>query len=475
MSTVFSVPRAAARPRRGPRALRPAAILALTLRGADLCTIAVTAWLAELLFGLGSLTSSEKLFMGVTLLLASSAFGAFRLYDVERLTTPLEQLPRVCLAWLGILAGAILVVFVLRPEELPSHQWVLTWLITGVLGLTMGRICAKAWVSHLQLTGDIGWNVVVVGSGDWGPKAHRRLDSDRLHARVIGYVDLDQFANPNDAMLELRRQLAGRPVDQVALALAPRDAVRTADFLGALRDFPVEVGVVPQPVPGPVTVIGSRRLGDLTTLTYTEKPIDGWAWHLKSAFDAVAAGVMLLFLSPLLAIIALAVKTTSPGPVFYRQKRLGFNQQPIDVFKFRSMYVDLCDAPTAKSVRQATRDDPRVTPVGRWLRKTSLDELPQLLNVLRGEMSLVGPRPHAIAHDEYYATLIDGYLGRHRAKPGITGWAQINGCRGEIHSLEDMRRRIELDLYYIDHWSLWFDIRILLSTFFVFFRDEQAY
>jgi putative colanic acid biosynthesis UDP-glucose lipid carrier transferase len=173
--------------------------------------------------------------------------------------------------------------------------------------------------------------------------------------------------------------------------------------------------------------------------------------------------------------IAIAIKLNSPGPVLFTQRRLGFNQQPINVFKFRSMYVDMCDAPSAGSVRHASRDDPRVTGVGRLIRKTSLDELPQLFNVLLGDMSLVGPRPHAVAHDEYYASLIDGYLGRHRAKPGITGWAQVNGCRGEIHSLEDMRRRIELDLHYIDNWSLWLDVRILVRTALVCFTDDQAY
>jgi putative colanic acid biosynthesis UDP-glucose lipid carrier transferase len=178
---------------------------------------------------------------------------------------------------------------------------------------------------------------------------------------------------------------------------------------------------------------------------------------------------------PLLALIAGAVKSTSSGPVLFTQLRLGFNQQPVNVFKFRSMYLDRCDVQGADHVKHATRDDPRVTPVGRFLRRTSLDELPQLLNVLRGDMSLVGPRPHAVAHDEYYATLIDGYLGRHRAKPGITGWAQINGCRGEIHSLEDMRRRVEFDLFYIDNWSLWLDLKILLRTALVCFVDERAY
>ncbi len=475
MSTVFSVHRAAVRPRRQPRAVRPANVLALTLRATDLLAVAVTAWLAELILGTTLLSRSDTLFVGVALLVSMSAFTAFRLYETERLAHPFDHLPRCWVAWLGTMAGAVLIVFVLRPEELPGRMWLLTWLLVGGVALTLVRVGARAWVRHLQMAGDFGWNVVVVGSGSWGAQARRRLDVDRLQARVVGYVDLDQFANPDDAVLELRRQLAGKPVDQVALALAPKDGIRVPDLLAGLRDYPIEVGLVPEPTPDDLPLLGARRLGDLTTITCLEKPIDGWSWHLKSAFDRVAAGTMLVFLAPLMAVVAVAVKLSSPGSVLYRQKRLGFNQQPIDVFKFRSMYVELCDAPAARTVQHATKNDPRITPVGAFLRKTSLDELPQLFNVLRGEMSLVGPRPHAIAHDEYYATLIDGYLGRHRAKPGITGWAQINGCRGEIHSLEDMRRRIELDLYYIDHWSLWFDVRILLRTVFVFLKDERAY
>lgn len=450
-------------------------MLALTLRATDLAVVAVAAWLAEALIGPGGLARGETMFVGIVLLLSLSAFSVFRLYDSERLAHPFDHLPRTWAAWVATMAVAVLIMFVLRPEELPGRAWLLTWLVLGGAGLTLVHVAARAWVRHLQLAGDFGWNVVVIGSGSWGPKVRRRLDADRLEARVVGYVDLDQVANPEDVVLELRRHLTGKAVDQVALALAAKDGVRVPNLLAGLRDFPIEVGLVPEPTPNDLPLLGARRPGDLTTITCLEKPFDGWSWHLKSAFDRIAAAVMLLYLAPLMALVAVAVKLDSKGPVFYCQKRLGFNQQPIDVLKFRSMYVEQCDAPTAPTVQHATRNDPRITPVGAFLRKTSLDELPQLLNVLRGDMSLVGPRPHAIAHDEYYAAFIDGYLGRHRAKPGITGWAQINGCRGEIHSLEDMQRRIELDLHYIDHWSLWFDVRILLRTVLVFWKDERAY
>jgi len=195
----------------------------------------------------------------------------------------------------------------------------------------------------------------------------------------------------------------------------------------------------------------------------------------KRLLDLLLAGCGLIVLSPVLLAIALAIRLDSPGPVFFRQLRHGFNHELIGVLKFRTMHADQCDAPDAQAVRQARRGDPRITPLGRFLRKTSLDELPQLWNVLKGEMSLVGPRPHALVHNEQFARQIDGYLGRHRVRPGITGWAQVNGCRGETRTVEEMRRRVELDLWYVDNWSLLLDVQILLRTVLVGFRHRNAF
>jgi exopolysaccharide biosynthesis polyprenyl glycosylphosphotransferase len=179
--------------------------------------------------------------------------------------------------------------------------------------------------------------------------------------------------------------------------------------------------------------------------------------------------------APLMLLIALLVRLASRGPALYRQRRYGFNNEVIEVFKFRTMYADSCDMPSAGDVAQARRDDPRVTRIGGFLRRTSLDELPQFLNVLNGTMSIVGPRPHAVAHNERYAHVIDEYLARHRVKPGITGWAQVNGLRGETDTIDKMEKRVAYDLYYIEHWSLAFDLRIILRTLFVGFTHPNAY
>lgn len=191
------------------------------------------------------------------------------------------------------------------------------------------------------------------------------------------------------------------------------------------------------------------------------KPLTAYptAALLKAAMDRSVTLVTLIAISPLLLIIAALVKLSSPGPVLFKQRRHGWNGRLIEVWKFRSMRIH-----HDPKVRQATRDNPRITPIGRFLRRTSLDELPQFFNVLQGHMSLVGPRPHALAHNDYYTGKIDTYMARHRIKPGITGLAQVSGCRGETETLEKMQKRVELDLAYINNWSLWLDIKILLKT-----------
>jgi exopolysaccharide biosynthesis polyprenyl glycosylphosphotransferase len=206
-----------------------------------------------------------------------------------------------------------------------------------------------------------------------------------------------------------------------------------------------------------------------------DKPIANWDHVSKWLFDKIIGTLALTALAPLMLLVALAVKLESRGPVFFRQKRYGFNNELIEVFKFRSMYIDRCDASAAKLV---TKNDPRVTRVGRFIRKTSVDELPQLINVLKGNLSLVGPRPHAVqakAAGHLYDEVVDGYFARHKVKPGITGWAQINGWRGETDTEEQIAKRVEHDLYYIENWSVFLDLYILIKTPFALLNTEHAY
>ena len=217
-------------------------------------------------------------------------------------------------------------------------------------------------------------------------------------------------------------------------------------------------------------------IGNVPVLDVFDRPIADWDVVMKSLFDKVVGALALLFAAPVMVLIALAIKLDSKGPVFFRQKRYGFNNELIEVYKFRSMYVDQADATASKLV---TKNDPRVTRVGRFIRKTSLDELPQLFNVVfKGNLSLVGPRPHAVhakAEDRLYDEAVDGYFARHRVKPGITGWAQIHGWRGETDSHQKIQRRVEHDLYYIENWSVLLDAYIVMMTPFALLRTEQAY
>ena len=263
--------------------------------------------------------------------------------------------------------------------------------------------------------------------------------------------------------------------DRVVLAADWTQADVVESIVAALRHRPVEVLWVPSLVSVRLPLIDVVRSGNHIALRMLEPPIDGWRYVIKSVEDRLLAALLLTILSSLMLLIAAAVKLTSAGPIFFRQRRYGFNREIIEVLKFRTMHAFACDARDAATVKQATRDDPRVTPVGRFLRRSSLDELPQLFNVLRGEMSLVGPRPHAVAHDSYYETLIGDYLQRHCVKPGITGWAQVNGCRGPVRTVEDMKQRVILDLEYIKRWTPSRDLWILFRTLIVIVGGKNAY
>ena len=267
----------------------------------------------------------------------------------------------------------------------------------------------------------------------------------------------------------LRRIIAAGRVDDVLLCYEPDEEAAFRAALATLKDQPVNIRLrLPSYLHG-VPALGIDRIAGQAGLILADLPIVGWESVQKRCVDLVLGGLLLIVLAPVMLLIALAIMITMGRPVLFRQKRYGFNNDEFMVLKFRSMVRDgdgIAGGETGPDplLRQATRDDPRITALGRFLRRSSLDELPQLLNVLGGSMSLVGPRPHAVSHNEHYAGLIDGYLGRHRVKPGITGWAQVNGLRGETDTLDKMRHRVELDLHYIENWSLGFDLKILALT-----------
>ena len=276
-----------------------------------------------------------------------------------------------------------------------------------------------------------------------------------------------------DELLEFGRQAE---IDMLIVALPMAAERRLVQLLKTLWILPVDIRLSAGASMLRFRPRSYSYVGAVPFLDLFDKPIADWDHVAKACFDRVVGMIALVFAAPVMLAVAAAIKLDSPGPALFRQNRYGFNNELIEVFKFRSMYVDQMDA---NAVKLATRGDPRITRVGRFIRKTSLDELPQLINVvLRGNLSLVGPRPHAIqakAADRLYEQVVDGYFARHRVKPGITGWAQVNGWRGETDTPEKLERRVEHDLFYIENWSVIFDIYILLITPFRLLNTENAF
>jgi undecaprenyl-phosphate galactose phosphotransferase/putative colanic acid biosynthesis UDP-glucose lipid carrier transferase len=259
--------------------------------------------------------------------------------------------------------------------------------------------------------------------------------------------------------------------EQVLLALRWVDTSRTDIICERLRTLPLPVLLLPDRSVSSIFSRSSWGLCALTPIEVQRAPLSQHDLMVKRVFDVILAGLALAIFSPLLLLTSVAIKLDSSGPIIFRQRRRGFNGREFAIYKFRTMTV-LEDGPT---VRQVQRNDARVTWLGRLLRASSIDELPQLINVLTGEMSLVGPRPHAVVHDDEYAQLIGNYIFRHHVKPGITGWAQIHGCRGETADVALMEKRIQLDLWYINNWSLWLDLKIMARTCVEVLLGQNAY
>lgn len=375
-------------------------------------------------------------------------------YSLRHLRKLAWQLRQVTVGWAIALAALVALAYLTWNLRALAREWLWLWFGFGLVGLLTVR--ALVWLC-LRRVAPFKLKVAAVGQGPPVEQYAALAEEQLEHVELVAVVDPD---DPK-AMADLESRVRDAGVDEVVIALPWSERERLAVLLGRLRSFAVNVRFFPFLLELGLPMRGFDHVAGVPLLRVFERPLSGWNLVTKALFDRVVALTLVTLLLPVFLAIALAIKLTSPGPVFFRQRRWGFNGEEIQVLKFRSMH----DRPADDSVvPQATRSDPRVFPVGGLLRKTSLDELPQLLNVIGGSMSLVGPRPHAVAHNEAYARVVDGYLSRHRVKPGITGWAQINGARGETDTLDKMQLRVRYDLEYIDKWSLGFDVWILLRT-----------
>ena len=423
--------------------------------------------------------------VGVTGAVLVASFEYLGLYKVSKFASIVHQLPRIFLGWAVALAMLAATMFFLKVGGEFSRVWLAVWFIAGTGSVIVARIAVANLTRHWMQAGRLYRRAVIYGGGQQACEVIKSLEDDaeadiricgvfderdesRVGADYLGYPVLGSLAS----LIGMARSTR---VDLVIIALPLSAEERISKVVAGLSELPVEVKLparLSQVRFAPQTY---TRIGSVAMLDLVDKPLTAWSGIAKWLFDKVIATVALILLAPVLAAVAIAVNMDSRGPVLFRQKRYGFNNELIEVFKFRSMYVDMCDATASKLV---TKEDPRVTPVGRFIRKSSLDELPQLFNVLLGDLSLVGPRPHAVsakAGQELYDQVVESYFARHKVKPGITGWAQINGWRGETDTHEKILKRVEHDLYYIENWSIFFDLYILVKTPLALLKTENSY
>jgi len=369
----------------------------------------------------------------------------------------------------------------LKHDNLPDNSQ-MTWFAAVLLVLCGYRLLIRSLLHGLRRRGFNTRRVAIVGTGQVGQRLAESISSAPwMGMELLGFYDTEpqqmdlSVPGPRVPVLGDLQQLIddareGR-IDKVYITLALSGQPDLHDLVKGLSDTTASVYLIPDVFMFELLHARSESINGLASISIFDSPMDG-AWSLvKRVEDILLSTLILLMIALPLLLIAIAIKVTSPGPVLFRQRRYGLDGKPIMVWKFRSMSVQ----ENGDVVTQATRNDSRITPLGAFLRRTSLDELPQFFNVLRGDMSIVGPRPHAVAHNEQYRKQVAGYMLRHKVKPGITGWAQINGWRGETDTLDKMQKRVEFDLEYIEHWSLWLDMKIILLTLFKGFTHKNAF
>ena len=402
-------------------------------------------------------------------------FQAADIYEIQVFRGQLRQMTRMISSWAFVFLLFIGASFFAKLGGEVSRLWLSMFFFAGLAALIAERLFLRTLVRGWARQGRLDRRTIIVGSDRTGEKLVEALNNQEdSDIAILGVFDdrnddraLDSCAgSPKLGKLDDIVEFARRTrVDLVLFALPISAETRILEMLKKLWVLPVDIRLSAHTNKLRFRPRSYSYLGEVPTLDVFEAPITDWDLVMKWLFDHVGGGLILLLALPVMALVALAIKLDSPGPVLFRQKRFGFNNERIDVFKFRSLYHDQADPLASRTV---TRNDSRVTRIGRFIRKSSLDELPQLFNVVfTSNLSLVGPRPHAVQsklQTRLFDEAVDGYFARHRVKPGMTGWAQINGWRGEVDSEEKIQKRVEFDLYYIENWSVLFDLYILLKT-----------
>lgn len=453
---------------------------AIVFRILDALVIVATHILCAKAYG-GVVSNSHLIAAGYAVIIFLFAAESVSLYRSWRTYFFKEQVFAVCLSWLAVIAILLFVSFFSKISIQYSRVVTASWIVLTPLLLTSWRLMATSVYKHLRNKGHNQRKAIIVGVTPNGIALADQIKSNpHLGIDIVGFyddrdesrLDLETLNYPFKGSVETGLNLTkANKVDQVYITMPMKAEVRNALYLKQFSDTTANTYLIPDFFI--YNLIQSRlsNIGTIPTLSVHDTPFYGFSTWIKRAQDIVASSLILVAIAPVLLAVAIGVKLSSEGPVLFKQKRYGLDGRKIEVWKFRSMTT----MDNGSEVKQATKNDPRVTKFGAFIRRTSLDELPQFFNVLQGTMSIVGPRPHAIAHNEEYRVIVDRYMLRHKVKPGITGLAQINGYRGETDTLEKMEKRVEFDLKYISNWSTLLDLKIIFVTIFKGFVGKTAY
>ncbi|HUX90629.1 MAG TPA: undecaprenyl-phosphate glucose phosphotransferase [Gallionellaceae bacterium] len=425
-----------------------------------------------------SFTGDYLLLIIITFFISSYIYEQTNLYRTWRNGRLLTYISDTLIGWAIIITILVFLGYATKLTYRYSEQVILTWFLLTPIALLVSHLIVRKIAATLRRVGEMR-SVVIVGANDTGLKiAARIVEYPYLLMDVRGYFD-DRDESRNSAatpsllggISDVADYVRSNSVKMIFISLPMSAQPRIRALLDDLHDTTASIYFLPDVYIFELMQARFDNIAGIPVVAICESPFLGVDNVIKNLSDFALALLILLLLSPLMLGIALAVKLTSPGPAIFKQRRYGLNGEEIIVYKFRSMTV----VEDAKQIVQAQKNDARLTKIGSFLRRTSLDELPQFINVLQGRMSIVGPRPHAVAHNELYRKIIKGYMLRHKVKPGITGWAQVNGLRGETEVLEKMQARIEHDLNYLQNWSIWLDLWIIIRTVWVVLRQDNAY
>lgn len=443
----------------------------------DIATIVGSFWLALAIYGV---TSSDNYFIAMLITLIVYLYMAelFEIYKTWRVNQFKQMILTSWAALTAAFLSLILSLFLVKQTSDFSRVTIAIWFLQAFVMMFSWRYLTHQLKQTRRKLGFGLQKMAIIGATQPGEKLFNEVSKhNELGYDFTGfYDDRDESRTHNNLKIigdieQAVNEARNGNIDVLFIALPSIAEQRLLDIIARLGDTTVDVHVVPDLVMSSLMHARIEHIGHVDTLSVFESPYLGAKSWIKRLEDIVVSLLILLFISPVLITIAVAIKLTSKGPVLFKQRRYGLRGEEIQVWKFRSMTV----MENSDKVIQATKNDVRITPFGGFLRRTSLDELPQFFNVLMGDMSVVGPRPHAVAHNEEYRSQVQYYMLRHQVKPGITGWAQISGWRGETDTLEKMEKRIEFDLQYIRHWTVLFDIKIIFLTIFKGFVNKNAY